>query len=380
MYMENGAIMNLPYSNILQTEKFGRLFDNVTECYKFFWFKAIIEKVKEGRSLLSYEELVDEMVCSAWYMVNAYHLNLGPADALEAVIKLVHDKYPYLTSSAKKEDIIFCLKDTDDLQIIQKKKQLTRYVPYRLQIPFLSEISEKKLPVSEKEQIKLFNQQDRLLYYFEALNGLSTCIRIHDEWIVYIQRNYEIICGWLEYKMIQFLQRRNPNVPGISEKLYPPQERNLSEVKKFWKLIISLQPVYEIYSDQLLDKKDISIDHFVPWSYVAHDELWNLSPTTRSINSSKSNSLPDWNTYFSKLVKQQYDAYTLIHENDSVHHEFHICARKHINNKEIKLHIYDKANLTQTMFSNELESILLPVYESARNCGFKQWHYDNTQQ
>ncbi|MBE5919975.1 MAG: hypothetical protein E7272_09045 [Pseudobutyrivibrio ruminis] len=26
--------------------------------------------------------------------------------------------------------------------------------------------------------------------------------------------------------------------------------------------------------------KDISIDHFVPWSYVAHDEMWNLNPTT----------------------------------------------------------------------------------------------------
>ena len=25
--------------------------------------------------------------------------------------------------------------------------------------------------------------------------------------------------------------------------------------------------------NQMLTEKDISIDHFVPWSYVAHDEL-----------------------------------------------------------------------------------------------------------
>jgi len=52
--------------------------------------------------------------------------------------------------------------------------------------------------------------------------------------------------------------------------------------------------------------KDISIDHFVPWSYVAHDEMWNLNPTTKSINSFKSNKLPDWNTYFKRLAMLEY--------------------------------------------------------------------------
>lgn len=55
--------------------------------------------------------------------------------------------------------------------------------------------------------------------------------------------------------------------------------------------------------EEPLNDKNISIDHFVPWSYVAHDELWNLTPTTRSINSSKSNNLPDWNRYFPILCK-----------------------------------------------------------------------------
>lgn len=57
------------------------------------------------------------------------------------------------------------------------------------------------------------------------------------------------------------------------------------------KLILSLEPVHEIYIGQILTENDISIDHFVPWSYVAHDEMWNLNPTTKSINSSKRNNL-----------------------------------------------------------------------------------------
>lgn len=60
------------------------------------------------------------------------------------------------------------------------------------------------------------------------------------------------------------------SVPGIADKLMPPQERKLEKVKKYWKLILTLEPVKEIYGGNILTEKDISIDHFVPWSYVAH--------------------------------------------------------------------------------------------------------------
>ncbi|MBS5284375.1 MAG: hypothetical protein KHY46_10980 [Clostridiales bacterium] len=36
----------------------------------------------------------------------------------------------------------------------------------------------------------------------------------------------------------------------------------------------------------------MSIDHFVPRSYISNDKLWNLPPLRRSLNSSKNNRLP----------------------------------------------------------------------------------------
>lgn len=56
-----GIAMQLPYSEELNIEHLGRLFDNTSECYKFFWFKAIVAKVTEGKLELTYEELVDEI-------------------------------------------------------------------------------------------------------------------------------------------------------------------------------------------------------------------------------------------------------------------------------------------------------------------------------
>lgn len=367
--------MQLPYSEELNIECLGRLFDNTTECYKFFWFKAIVAKVTEGKTELSYEELVDEMIADAWYMVTEYHLNLGPKDTLERLVNFIKTKYSELKSCEKKPVFMEFLKNTNDKEIINMKRQLTRYVPYHLQAPFMKNINGKAWCLSGRNLIAKINKEERLLYYFEAFRDLATKIIIQEEWAQYIIKNQEIIRGWLEYNMIRYIQKRNPSVPGIAAKLYPPQERSkLERVKKYWKMLISLEPVYDIYSDQVLTVNDISIDHFVPWSYVAHDEMWNLNPTTKSINSAKSNNLPDWDLYFEKLAQQEFQAYQLIWKYDTVHKEFEKCAKEHINNADIRYRVY-RQGLEYSEFAGELETILLPVYQSAKNCGFSNWMY-----
>ena len=367
--------MQLPYSEELNIEYLGRLFDNTSECYKFFWFKAIVSKVTEGKQELSYEELVNEMITDAWYMVTEYHLNLGPKDTLEGVVNLIKEKYPDLKSCEKKSVILDLLRTTENRDIISKKRTLTYNVPYRLQSPFMSSMKGDAWKASDSNLIEKINQEQRLMYYFTALNGLATRIIIYDDWANYININQEIIKGWLEYNMILYIQKRNPNVPGIADKLYPPQERKLEKVKKYWKLIIGMEPVREIYGNQILTEKDISIDHFVPLSYVAHDEMWNLNPTTKSINSSKSNSLPDWEKYFSQLATQEYQSYKAMWKYEVVHKEFHKCAKEHINSDDIKYRVY-RQGLEFSEFASELKSIILPVYQSAQNCGFNNWLYE----
>ena len=71
------CIRDRPYSEELNIEYLGKLFANTSECYKFFWFKAIVEKVAKGKVELTYEELVDDMIANAWYMAVSYtHLSI----------------------------------------------------------------------------------------------------------------------------------------------------------------------------------------------------------------------------------------------------------------------------------------------------------------
>lgn len=225
---------------------------------------------------LTYKELVDEMIADAWYMVTEYHLNLGPKDTLESLVTLIKQKNPELKSKEEKTVIIDFLKNTEDKELMSKKRALTYNVPYRLQSPFLENLKGKDWNVGETKLIEKINQENRLIYYFTALNGLATKIIIQKDWAEYIVKNQQIIWGWLEYNMILYIQKRNPNVPGIADKLYPPKERKLEKIKNYWKLILSLEPIREIYGDEILTEQNISIDHFVPWSYVAHAVIFIL--------------------------------------------------------------------------------------------------------
>ena len=365
-------VVELSYDGDLEIGYLSRLFDNTSECYKFFWFQAIMTKVIDGKDTFSYEELVDEMITDAWYMVSEYHLNLGPNDTLEKTVDYLKQTTS-IKSSEKKEALLEYIKNTADSELIRKKKTLINDVPYRIQAPFIN-IKTVEWNKGKKALIETINKKERLMYKYSEYNGLETEIRMSRDWFDYLSSNREIIFGWLKFNMINYLQRRNPTVPGISDKLEPPQERKLESVKKFWLTIVDICPLHEIYNSQKITEKNISVDHFVPWSYIANDEFWNLHPTTRHINSSKNNNLPDWNTYFPLLCKQEYKAYKLIWENNSVHTAFEKCRKTHMNSEEVKKNLYRKG-LSEREYFERLEAIMAPVYQAARNCGFKKWSY-----
>ncbi len=365
--------MQFPYSDKLNIAALSRLFDNKSECYKLFWFQAILRKVCADKSELIYEELIDEMIADAWYMVTEYHLNLGPRDTLEKAVDHIY-KTTGMLPSVKKQDILKWLERCEDPVVIRYKRDLTLNVPYRLQAPFFEGFRTETWNCGTKELAMRINQQRRLMYYFDVISGLRTKIHIDPDWAVYLKENQEILRSWIQYHMILYLQRRNPSVPGISDKLYPPQERKLEKVKKYWKLLSELDTFHEIYGGTEITRNNISIDHFVPWSYVAHDEFWNLHPTTRSINSSKSNNLPDWDHYFPLLADLEYHSYKLIWSYDKVRSEFEKCAREHLNSPEISHRLY-RQGLDKDAFTTQLTEVIFPIYQSAKNCGFRNWEY-----
>jgi hypothetical protein len=81
----------------------------------------------------------------------------------------------------------------------------------------------------------------------------------------------------------------NPEVPGLVYKLAPMDEkiRKLPHVRKLWEGIFDVCEVKDVFTGKPVNTKQYDIDHFIPWSFVMNDELWNLMPMDSSLNSSK---------------------------------------------------------------------------------------------
>ena len=236
----------LPYDEKLNIGYLSQLFKTTTNCYKFFWFKAILKLLSEDKTTLSYDEIINEMIIDAWYMVTEYHLHLGPVggtDNLEEAVKYIGitKQFP---SSVKEKVLKAYLVENDDRQLKAYKNELIKNVPYRIHYPFLDEVKLSKTEWYRPEELAIkLNGQKHLLYYYEAYQQLSTRIYINESWVPYLLRNKEILEGWMRLQLIYYLQRRNPSIPGIADKLDIPKERDVKRVREYWNLIIELRPI-----------------------------------------------------------------------------------------------------------------------------------------
>ena len=160
--------MNLPYSSQLNIAALSRLFDNKSECYKLFWFQAILKFCCEGKQDIIFEDLIDEMIADAWYMVTEYHLNLGPKDTLERLVHYI-SSISNMKPSEKKEVVVDYLKNCTDGEVKKQKRTLTRNVPYRLQAPFMAAVKGKEWDVAESKLI----EKEKVTYQFNYIKTLN---------------------------------------------------------------------------------------------------------------------------------------------------------------------------------------------------------------
>jgi len=309
----------LPSSHNLDISTFSRLLDDTTNSYKFVFFLSILD-ILSSRFFkvslpISLKELSVEMLANAWYPHSVFRISFGLQDMVTRkldFLKLDFDKsFMKMTEGEKSKLREFInSKDIDN--------ELVRYVPFRLIRPFFKELRGLK-DQQVNYQVKLLAEQvfeeRKPLYKFDQD---ATAIIIHPEWASYIQTNYRIIRGWVSWGWLQYMQRNNPNTPSLANKLFPPKEReSLHSQTSYWQTVIeNCASLQCIYSGQELTLNDMSLDHYLPWSFVAHNQLWNLVPVPRSVNSSKSDKIPG-NTYFEKFIRTQHLGLSIFHSHTS---------------------------------------------------------------
>jgi len=369
------------YYSSLEIDSFTGMLKDPSFCYKFYWLEAIVNLINQNITETTVGEIIDEMIANAWYSVVEYHIHLSGfvkgdvVDGLErAVLHL--QQVSNLPSSASKSDIKEAIsKHNSDIR--QEKTQLTYMVPYRALSGFFDK-HESKVNWEKRteliEYIKYFNSSIvKLPYVFGEGTALNRLVVFNPDWIQMINDNTVEILGWIQYEKLRWLQNNNPEVPGLVYKLRPGDNvRKLERVRNLWNGVLDCVEIRDVYNNTKIDTADFEIDHFVPWSFVMNDELWNLMPMVSSLNSQKSNNLPEWDKFFKGFADNQFKMYELVCERDGIRSLFEKCYKDNLHSIWAQQDLY-KAGTKKNEFIEILSKNMRPVYDSAKRQGYSVW-------
>ena len=394
--MNNELLIEKKYYNTLDIESFAQMMKDPSACYKYFWLEAIVKLISKNVYQTTYECVVDEMIVNAWYIVLEHHIHLSGinadgsiTDALErSVLRLA--EISGLEANASSEKILRALdeyrgEDANknntnskvDKILKEYKNQLTKNVPYCALSGFFDKNGMKADTTISRFKIyseKLNEMGIVLPYSIGSTNALKREIVFNEEWVNMIQDNTVSILGWIQFEKMRWLQKNNPEVPGLVYKLSSSDDkkRKLDKVRNLWDAILLFRNVNDVFTDEIIDKEEYDLEHFIPWSFVMNDELWNLMPMDASLNSSKSNKLPKWDVFFSKYANNQFALYCDIHSKDKIHALFDKCFEDNLHSIWASQELYKPGN-TEEQFFNILEKNMRPVYDSARRQGYEIW-------
>ena len=132
------------YYNTLDIRSFALMLKDPSYCYKFYWLEAIVGLISSGVTETTFNEIIDEMICNAWYSVREFHIHLSGLggdgsvrDGLERTI-LRLSELSCLSANASKVEIQNEIKRYDK-ELQKSKEQLTNMVPYRALAGFFFE-------------------------------------------------------------------------------------------------------------------------------------------------------------------------------------------------------------------------------------------------
>ncbi|MCZ8156824.1 MAG: hypothetical protein O9264_11925 [Leptospira sp.] len=371
-------MIDLPTHRNLPINYLSACFDNVTTSYKFYWFLAILDHIRYKQTrIISGKELLTRMIASVVYPTNYYRLSFGKQDRLTLLANKITEKNQNL-SITKPSEIHKMIEERILIHssISHEIGTLLAYVPYRFLRPFFAKELKGIKDVSVNGMIKKYADES-----FESTSGSSIYrflpeqdgdIELQIEWFDYLNEHFTILRGFCHWHLLQYIQKNNPNVPNISNKLFPPEKRDMRLAREFWKLAFNAFGTIKcIYSHQYMNSDTFSLDHFLPWRFVTHDLLWNLVPAPGSVNSAKSDSLPSLENYLDPFLEMQYNAMKAI------------VSSRRVKMLEDYLFLFkvgsydDLQSLTLSQFRNTLADTIIPQFQIARNMGFEtDWKYD----
>jgi len=356
-----------------KTFRLGRVFADTTNSYKLVWFLAVLALAERtNQRSLRLKDILTEIAVLAWPPVCLYRLSLGRQDKLQEAVHSIR-ALSRLPLNAKPQEVREHVNGSPAAQ--SDLEFLLRYVPTRFLAPWFADRL-RGVPDSKRSGLiqDLAGQSQGTPLACPYWFGQAE-IKLNESWRLFLRENAAVVRAFAEHYLAQYLQARNPNVPGVVNKLAVPLSRQLSAASSLWRAIRSeldrqgqTAGLVDIYTGQPLPER-FSIDHFLPWSFVAHDLLWNLTPVKPATNSSKGDAVPDLDFYLPRLAKLQFSAIHALQSRESLLEDYTDC---------FQLDVPGLVSLGEDGLLKRYQAVILPQAQIAINQGFQaEWRWQN---
>lgn len=361
--------ISLPGHSRLPIDRLMLVFKDATNSYKFYWLRAILNLLRnENSGSFTWRELTQEMFSQVWYPLTYYKLSFGKKDGFIKIAEQL-PKHFSINNAPGAPTVVRQLEKA--LSPEEKERfyaallSLTDYVPFRFLRPFFQEevAGTKDQDVNRAIAtcaLRSAKENPHAAPYHVSSNG----ILLHAEWKEYFLVNLGLLDAFINWHLTRFLQKNNPNIIGISQKIFKPEKRNLERSRKAWIHFRHEHANYPCIYTNTPWPEDFSLDHFVPWSFVVHDLNWNLAPVRKDVNSAKSDALPA-EFYLNQFSELQYQFYTFTRKNrpnDLILEDYVLLFNDDLGEID---------TMPGSAFKEKLSNSITPMIQIAQNAGFR---------
>lgn len=250
--------------------------------YKFALAKFLLDYSRSKKVIsnyqITYREIATKFLEYYWFQECKYKFKQDfNKDKMPVVIRLIQ-KYcgtEYIPETYEKY-----FKDRKDIQeklILEIEKQCFRDVIPRFQ------------PFGEAPFYLHFHQSPVSGRKFAPPSTDKRYITLKHNAMSFFKEEYEVLSKVLILEWAKFLEKTN-FTPRLISKIELMKDPKRNSLNKYKQVLLEMESQC-FYCGTSLEDTQVHIDHFIPWSYIYEDEIWNLVQACSSCNLIKSDSL-----------------------------------------------------------------------------------------
>ena len=249
--------------------------------YKFALARALLDYCKENPSdqtrvhEISYEYLSSKFLKYYWHQECKFHIKQDfKTKSSPKVTQAIRGVF------GKNSPGDFALLDKTDIQKTENRILKDVFGNARNKTSLVVPKFQKILKGQYAEEKQIFYT------YSDEDNKIYLKPQAHE----FFSRNYGLLFGTVLAEWAKYLEKINGSLPKLVAKIEQNdlQRGNLTEYRRMYLEHTDCC----FYCGDKLEKGDIHVDHFIPWSYIFEDEAWNLVLACSGCNLKKSDSLP----------------------------------------------------------------------------------------